>query len=402
MEQSENLLKTITLLVEKEKNEREERVHRGELFNIFKVCGIDHYELQHSAIISELLNPHGSHGQEGLYLKLFMQVYASKLSIDEIEYNRISVQREKWTEAYDGRMDICIEYDRLPFIILENKLYAKDQSIQLRKYKNEAERIINKSKNPKQKYEIVYLTLDGHEATKDSSEGVDYIRMSYKKDIIRWLDLCIENSVRLPLLRETLIQYQNHIKIITNNDMSEFEKQNLYKMLAKYPEATRKILSINTDDYWWFIYNNHIKNKLKEIADKYSLQFDDSEMIPGGNCSFSFYKKSWKENIKDNTICITFETDKKNYTGYYVGITSSQRCSLKKQDKALKCFGSSQTSDIWPLGWKYLDDEFSDWSANGKTIVTMANGEFAKYIDNIIKEIIEDIEKNEIDISHLF
>jgi len=241
MEQSENLLKTITLLVEKEKNEREERVHRGELFNIFKVCGIDHYELQHSAIISELLNPHGSHGQEGLYLKLFMQVYASKLSMDEIEYNRISVQREKWTEAYDGRMDICIEYDRLPFIILENKLYAKDQSIQLRKYKNEAERIINRSKNPKQKYEIVYLTLDGHEATKDSSEGVDYIRMSYKKDIIRWLDLCIENSVRLPLLRETLIQYQNHIKIITNNDMSEFEKQDLYKMLANYPEATRKI-----------------------------------------------------------------------------------------------------------------------------------------------------------------
>lgn len=396
MGQYEQLLKAVNTIVQQAKVAKEESRLRGEQFNIFKVCGVDHYELQHSAIIAELLNPQGSHGQGCLYLKLFLDTYGSSINVVTLDEKSIKVKREKWTTDYDGRMDIYIEYQDKPIVIIENKLYARDQNIQLQRYDKDAKQ------RKADKYDIIYLTLDGKDSTAESGNLVKYIRMSYKKDIIRWLDLCIENSVRLPLLRETLIQYQNHIKIITNNDMSEFEKQNLYKMLANYPEATRKILSINENDYWWFVYNNHVKNNLKEIADKYSLQFDDSEMIPNGNCSFSFYKKSWKENIKDNTICITFETDKKNYTGYYVGITSSQRCNLKKQDRALKCFGSSQTSDIWPLGWKYLDDEFSDWSANGKTIVTMANGEFTKYIDNIIKEIIEEIEKNDIDISHLF
>lgn len=396
MGQDEQLLKAVNAIVQQAKVTKEESRLRGEQFNIFKVCGVDHYELQHSAIIAELLNPQGSHGQGCLYLKLFLDTYGSSINVVTLDEKSIKVKREKWTTDYDGRMDIYIEYQDKPIVIIENKLYARDQNIQLQRYDKDAKQ------RKADKYDIIYLTLDGKDATAESGNLVKYIRMSYKKDIIRWLGLCIENSVRLPLLRETLIQYQNHIKIITNNDMSEFEKQNLYKMLANYPEATRKILSINQNDYWWFVYNNHVKKNLKEIADKYSLQFDDSEMIPSGNCSFSFYKKSWKENIKDNTICITFETDKKNYTGYYVGITSSLRCNLKKQDRALKCFDSSQTSDIWPLGWKYLDDEFSDWSANGKTIVTMANGEFTKYIDNIIKEIIEEIEKNDIDISHLF
>ena len=83
MEQIESLLKKVGLLVKQEEDERKASELRGEQFNIFKVCGIDHYELQHSAIIAELLNPQGSHGQGALYLKLFMQVYGSKLPIDK-------------------------------------------------------------------------------------------------------------------------------------------------------------------------------------------------------------------------------------------------------------------------------------------------------------------------------
>ena len=35
-------------------------------FNLFDVLGVEHKELQHSALLAWLLNPRGSHGTEGL------------------------------------------------------------------------------------------------------------------------------------------------------------------------------------------------------------------------------------------------------------------------------------------------------------------------------------------------
>ncbi|MBO4665151.1 MAG: PD-(D/E)XK nuclease family protein, partial [Bacteroidaceae bacterium] len=43
-------------------------------------------------------------------------------------------------------------------------------------------------------YDLIYLTLDGKDASKDSGDGVKYIKMSYAKDIIKWLDMCIMHS----------------------------------------------------------------------------------------------------------------------------------------------------------------------------------------------------------------
>ena len=396
MEQIESLLKKVGLLVKQEEDERKASELRGEQFNIFKVCGIDHYELQHSAIIAELLNPQGSHGQGALYLKLFMQVYGSKLPIDKIEFDRVRVRKEKWTEAYDGRMDICVENNGLPFVIIENKLYAKDQSIQLKKYKEDSDKIIKRSQNPEHKYEIVYLTLDGRDATKDSGEGVEYIRMSYSKGIIKWLDLSIEYSARIPLVRETLVQYQNHIKKITNMDVSEYKKQDLYKMLSQYPDVTRKII-INRFDYWWYVYDNKVKKELLSIADKYSLQFDDSQMKT--SCNFSFFEKKWAKINENERVCISIETEKTNFKEYFIGIKSSPECVINKQYEPLNCFSGSYSTEKWPFGWKYLEDCYSDWSYDGEAIVTMADGRFSRYIDQLIKDILDELYLKGIDLS---
>ena len=34
----------------------------GSAFNVFNICGIDHYETKHSAILAALLDPSGAHG----------------------------------------------------------------------------------------------------------------------------------------------------------------------------------------------------------------------------------------------------------------------------------------------------------------------------------------------------
>ena len=51
---------------------------KGEKFNIFRVCGVDHYETTHSAILAEFLNPKGGHGKETKYLHLFLNMLKEK------------------------------------------------------------------------------------------------------------------------------------------------------------------------------------------------------------------------------------------------------------------------------------------------------------------------------------
>jgi hypothetical protein len=48
----------------------------GENFNVFRVLKIHSDEVRmHSALLGELLNPQGSHGQNDVFLKLFIEQY---------------------------------------------------------------------------------------------------------------------------------------------------------------------------------------------------------------------------------------------------------------------------------------------------------------------------------------
>jgi hypothetical protein len=46
----------------------------GGRFNMFKVCGVNHYENTHSAILAEFLNPNGTHGLKSKLLKCFVMM----------------------------------------------------------------------------------------------------------------------------------------------------------------------------------------------------------------------------------------------------------------------------------------------------------------------------------------
>ena len=47
--------------------------YTGENYNIFNVLNIYSDELSHSAIIGDLLNAKGKHGQKDIFLKLFLE-----------------------------------------------------------------------------------------------------------------------------------------------------------------------------------------------------------------------------------------------------------------------------------------------------------------------------------------
>ena len=68
----QNLLTQVSSLSEKYDKILKET---GEDFNIFKILKMESKEVKtHSAFLSELLNPKGSHGQNDIFLKLFIEV----------------------------------------------------------------------------------------------------------------------------------------------------------------------------------------------------------------------------------------------------------------------------------------------------------------------------------------
>ena len=129
------LLNKANVIVAKGKTVEEERLHRGELFNIFQVCGVNHYEVTHSAIIAEMLSPKGSHGQGVVFLKEFIETIADNNNI-VVDFNVSDVVVETEKVVGTGRIDIFVSNSSNQVIIIENKIYAQDQQEQLKRYED--------------------------------------------------------------------------------------------------------------------------------------------------------------------------------------------------------------------------------------------------------------------------
>lgn len=220
-EEIDTLISNINVILQKEKVRKQESQKRGERFNMFQLLGVAHYELKHSKIIACFLDPTSFHGQGDLFLKLFLKTIDDTSGLNTskaVVYVENDIKEE-------GRVDIFIKDDSGNGIIIENKIYAGDQNEQLIRYNKYA-------KNTLAKHIIYYLTLYGSDASKNSAGDVIYQRISYAEHIANWLQSCIQHSATMPAIRETLIQYLNHIKQLTNQDMDSLNEQELIDLLG--------------------------------------------------------------------------------------------------------------------------------------------------------------------------
>lgn len=370
MEQYEQLFKAVSQIVQQAKVAKEESRLRGEQFNIFKVCGVDHYELQHSKIIAELLNPEGSHGQGCLYLKLFMETYGSSIDVANLDEKSIRVKREEWTTDYDGRMDIYVEYQGKPIVIIENKIFAGDQGAQLKKYRKDA------IQRGSVQSEIIYLTLWGDDASPDSGEGIDYIRMSYSEHIIKWMELCIEKSSQLPLVRETLVQYRNHIKQLTQQDMNEQSKNELFEIMVKKHEEVDAIINaaINAanDGYFAYLFNNYVKPDLQRFASDNGLDYIDG---------LFFTNKDW------NGAKIGIDTQ---HVGCNCGIVYDGEKEIQNN-----IWGNN--SNWWPFGC-FHGGLFHYWGEQ-MLFSKIINKDFSIEVINLVTKMLDDVKKANVDLT---
>jgi len=206
--------------------------HTGEDFNIFSVLRKENCEVSHSRIIAELLNPKGSHSQGVTFLKEFVKVVGDGISEFDIDDAAV-VEVEKYigdkTDSEGGRIDILIKDRHGRLIIIENKIWAGDQGKQLYRYNQYG-------KKSGEKCEILYLTLNGKDPS-DYSLGVDngiqFTNISYEVHITKWLESCHKETSSFPIIRETITQYLNLVKDLTNQGVNMNECEEIAKLVLQ-------------------------------------------------------------------------------------------------------------------------------------------------------------------------
>lgn len=368
----DQLLHCATALSEREKALRAEAFRRGERYNVFQVCKVDHYENMHSAILAEWLNPKGSHGQGDLFLRLFFESCSTSFP-EDFQTGKAVVQTEFSTGQ--GRLDILIDDQSGKAVIVENKIYAGDQDAQLRRYASFA------GQRYPEGYVLMYLTLNGTEPSEQSSKGVKYSTLSYQTTIRGWIDRCIREVFDKPFLRETFIQYRNLLNQLTGQDMDKYNREELVAAMLCDPEGTAAIIKAYPE---WenTLIEKHLFEPLRLFSEERNLGF---------NVTDKFWSKStWGrfEFIVQPELKIVFEYERQGRNYFYYGITDGRKDNRKKELLP----GLQGGNDNWPYGWHYLDMHLH-WSIDDIVAISRDNGEFLRYICNAVDRLLEQMKE---------
>ena len=227
----------------------------GENFNLFEILGRETDEVRtHSAILAELLNPSGSHGQGAVFLRHFLARFGKRFQIVGMVVDAARVEPEVWLDN-KSRVDILIETDDTR-IVIENKIYAGDRLGQLAKYHAYA------VQRPNSK--VVYLTLHGNAPSRESLGDLrldEVALVSYESDVLAWLDDCVKEAVRVPQVREILAHYQGLLRKLTGKAsgglVMELKQLLAKKHSAKYnfelvPNIAEAMTELSIETEWEF------------------------------------------------------------------------------------------------------------------------------------------------------
>lgn len=363
--------------------QQEERNRKGENYNLFSILSIERYELKHSALIANLLDPKGSHGCGDAFLRAFFEI-ALKGTAYPFES---STPPNSYTEHYigpiagdtGGRIDILVESSRYGLII-ENKIYAGDQDKQLIRYDNYGKETFGADG-----YLLVYLTLYGYDASKESTatksaEEVGYLRLSYAEDILRWLKQCVRLADNKPLVRESLNQYIRTIKQLTYQDMNQKDIRKIIDLAVDHPEVVAT-LSSKRDAIAQGIRKKYIFAELKKYADQKGWLYDDSESSYNEEePKIRFRKEGWDGSI---IISADSENKKSNYGWWmnlWIGIDSKEAGAKK-----LACL--EKQSPEYPMGWEYLTTPNWYSAENFPAMKTSVAQEIISKLNEIIEEL---------------
>ena len=363
-----------------------------EKYNFFNFLGLGHDECVFSMMIANLLKVNAAHG----FGTVFLESFIKKLSIEgfpaKLNFAKAEVKIEydigprNDSEKKGGRIDIFIE---IPdnngkdwAFIIENKIWAGDQSGQMTRYHTFGRQTY------KDGFALLYLTLDGHEPSEDSigeldSKKNDYRCISYRDHIIPWLQQCAQLAFDNPRVREVIVQYINVLQQLTNQNTREENKDALTKLLsaeANFPQAWE--IAENLFATKQYLVENVLCEQLKNLG----YNITECTYGRGNYGGITITIPDWKH------CSVTFEFERlSGTTDLCYGITG------QSEEDYTNIFSKNRygTTNTW-TAWKWME-KYRYWT-NIDTFMDIYSGEVAKEMGKCIEELLEIVTTNHMEL----
>lgn len=369
-------------------NDRYEKINQltGENFNIFRILKLHSSEVRlHSTFIAELLSPNGSHGYKDLFLGLFVDLFQFK----DNKFNPVgaSVKVEKHlgfmneAKTEGGRIDIYISDSSGNNIVIENKIYARDQEKQLARYLYHYP-----------KADLFYLTLDGRECEEAKTEGLvcdeHYKCLSYKNDIAKWLELCRKEATTHPVLRETITQYLHLIKYLCNQATNDTMAEELSELMIYNLEAAFTIKNnFNTTI-------GKLTKRLSQEVATLAKEFEPLGYIFDSNLNLNErYSGFWLRKADWDYATILFQFQEYGRELIYGVATNedmrTQSLSDELKDELFRRGGSVHKTNWWPIFRTFEEPYNKDWTTSYEPWEALANGSMIQSIKAKVNEMID-------------
>lgn len=389
----ESLLLDVKRICDKNQEIVLEKKKKGQMFNIFKTTCLVANETQlHSALLVELLNPNGSHGQNGKFLACFVDILKEKGIIKNFNLNceLASVGREIFIGWIDkehkngGRLDIEIQFGKKYGIIIENKIYADDEKNQLIRYKNYAEKKY-------EKYAILYLTLFGDSPSKKSCGQIEkgkkfWYEISYDEEICDWLNRCLEGCKDIPSIEQIIIQYSDVIDELTGNILEDEMSEDLIQLLMKNDNL--KIAENLTPQIIRETKNKIIEKNLFPLLKNYKSDEGWEFQEANGTDKFDIQSYDKKDmflfSISKRDVYISFAFACPNGQDLFYGIWTAKS---NKTIQNLFKDDFEKHSYNWQC-WNWADDDMRNWDTSFFVNNLLNQPEI---IANKVKKIIDEI-----------
>lgn len=194
-------------------DERAKATH--ERFNVFTTLLGAHDEVRlHTRFLHTLLNPHGTHDCGQLFLELFFETLAEHPPLDHdgtpATWKPVGADAawcvSKECSMRAGQIDLLLE-STFCGIAIENKIWAAEQANQLERYARSL-RLRHGTD-----HRLLYLTPHGRQAASHGSAY--YLRISYARHILAWLEKCLRSTYRFIPINQVLLQYRDVVRQIT-------------------------------------------------------------------------------------------------------------------------------------------------------------------------------------------
>jgi len=378
------LFKLIENILKQQKSQKLRGFNDYNMVNVVRKAS--HEVGMHSNVIFSLINPHGLHYQNDLFLNLFIEkVLGLKLKA----FGKVfEVQAEEITNE-NRRIDFTIK-SKYYFIGIEMKVNAVDLKNQISHYD---EYLTEQADG--QEVLMYYLTKDGKDALPRSKGSVDIKRVSFEKNILDWLNACQKEVRNITNLNIALEDYKNIVKKITNkykgnvvsieNELLESKKHLITALTLdkEMSEIKGKLLFKFFEEIKDFFENKGFENINSKIKDHKRI-LTEKKCLDIMRCStrHSFFGIFFDCDFGDN-LYFNVEYGK---GGLFCGIIRLNEGNIQPlEDRDRKRFKQGESySKMHSRYWKNIGDI---WNLDNDNILNFPNSNLKDEILEIIKSI---------------